>query len=224
MPGKNAALRRYLNGAWRLKLTAASCHTNRCPSGWAAHFNTGRRCFGRWECQMTVLKTDVRRATVPSAPRKKTKRRTWHDGALRVAEESIRPLVNQRKDLGPQGGSWRRQDEGGQPPDSKGVRSQAQAKVLVSAPTRTIIRQWEEELTAASVATYFWAAKNGGVYDLVVYDECHSLLSPVRAESAGYKKPDARIGLSATREKARRCSEASSRTSIGEKRTYLLSK
>ena len=74
-----------------------------------------------------------------------------------------------------------------------------EAKVLVLAPTRTIIRQWEEELTGlpVSVATYFWAAKNGGVYDLVVYDECHSLLSPVRAKALDIKT-DARIGLSAT--------------------------
>jgi RNA polymerase primary sigma factor len=74
--------------------------------------------------------------------------------------------------------------------------------VLIVAPTKTIIRQWERELIGVpnvTVATYFGANKLVGVqrFSLVVFDECHSLLSPVRARALGIER-DGVLGLSAT--------------------------
>ena len=85
-------------------------------------------------------------------------------------------------------------------------------KIVILAPTKEIIKQWEMALTDKSdglsiqqlmendfqIKSYFWGAKHyDEPADLVVYDECHSLLSEVRRKALDIPKK-MYIGLSAT--------------------------
>jgi superfamily II DNA or RNA helicase len=81
------------------------------------------------------------------------------------------------------------------------------AQILIVAPTTQIMKQWEQAITETDkvanfqIKTYFWAAKTAKqpheTYDLVIFDECHSLNSEVRSAALEIRKK-AWIGLSAT--------------------------
>jgi RNA polymerase primary sigma factor len=83
-------------------------------------------------------------------------------------------------------------------------------KIAIICPTLQIMKQWGDELEKLGleenndtlfIRTYFWAAKLSEIwhdeFDLVIYDECHSLMSDVRAKAFNIKKK-AFFGLSAT--------------------------
>jgi len=77
------------------------------------------------------------------------------------------------------------------------------AKILIVCPTKQIISQWKElfKETSIDIKTYFWASKQDAEYDLIIFDECHSLLSPVRQKALNIKCKWV-LGLSATPEKS----------------------
>lgn len=83
-------------------------------------------------------------------------------------------------------------------------------KIAIICPTLQIMHQWSEALEAIGleddnenvfIRTYFWAAKLSEVkhfpFDLVIYDECHSLLSEKRSKALKIEKTKF-LGLSAT--------------------------
>jgi superfamily II DNA or RNA helicase len=79
-------------------------------------------------------------------------------------------------------------------------------KILIVAPTKTIINQWKEELKKFNITnipstTYFSALKilSTTNIDVLILDECHSVLSEKRGKVLDYNIPMI-LGLSATPE------------------------
>lgn len=84
------------------------------------------------------------------------------------------------------------------------LKEHKKAKILILCPSHTIIRQWQQYIRYneldnfdIKVETYFRAVGDKELYDLIVYDECHSLLSPKRSKVLRIKTKY-QLGLSAT--------------------------